>query len=121
MMRLADLVRKNAQHPQRIIVISGDEDRKPPHDGQRSECALERVGMNVGHLLGRWPLQQDHGPIRRSSERGRLRKQPTIGERYGKVRVSLALDQNRVADEIVPDNEALDAHVERVTPPRESQ
>lgn len=118
-MRFADLMRKRAQNSQRINGIAGDKNRKSPHDCERSDGALQRVWMDVGHLLWPWPLQQNGGAIRTSSERGGLRKQPAVGDRYRKVCVGLPLDQDLPADEVVPDDEMLYVHIEVAGPARQ--
>src|SRR5438093_12624775 len=72
--RLAELICETAQDSERVRGIARVEDRKPPHDSQGHDCALERMWMDIRHARRAWPLDENDRAMRAAREFRSLRE-----------------------------------------------
>jgi len=77
--------------------------------------------VHVRHLG--WPraFEQQDGPVRTSSKRGSLGKQPAVHERCREIGVRLPLDDDAAVDDVIADFELLELDSKMLGLPDEIQ
>ena len=68
MVRRAELISETTQDSERVLGIARVDDRKPPHDSQGHNRALERMWMDIRHARWAWPLNQNDRAMRATRE-----------------------------------------------------
>jgi len=90
-----------------------------PHHGQGHQRALQRMGMNVGHVSRPRTLEQNHRAMWTSRQGRCLREEPSIRQRGREVSIGLPFDDDPAVDEIVADGEMHHLDVEVIGRSRE--